>query len=72
MENTHPHSDTARRFFVVHNGIIENYRELRAELEKDGVQMRSDTDTEIIAHLIARDTGTTLLERVEHTIERLE
>jgi glutamine---fructose-6-phosphate transaminase (isomerizing) len=51
--NAHPHTDTARRIAVVQNGIIENYRELREELKAKGHEFRSDTDTEVIPHLIA-------------------
>jgi glutamine---fructose-6-phosphate transaminase (isomerizing) len=52
--NSHPHRDTARRVAVVHNGIIENFAALRAELEAAGVEFASDTDTETVAHLVAR------------------
>lgn len=52
--NSHPHSDATGRVAVVHNGIIENFAVLRAELEADGVEMSSDTDTETAAHLLAR------------------
>jgi glucosamine--fructose-6-phosphate aminotransferase (isomerizing) len=51
--NAHPHADTAGRLAVVHNGIIENHAQLRAELEAGGVELSSDTDTETAAHLIA-------------------
>ncbi len=51
--NAHPHMDTARQIAVVQNGIIENYRDLREELKVRGHQFRSDTDTEVIPHLIA-------------------
>ena len=51
--NAHPHMDTARRIAVVQNGIIENYRELREILKAKGHEFRSDTDTEVIPHLIA-------------------
>ncbi|HEX4722263.1 MAG TPA: glutamine--fructose-6-phosphate transaminase (isomerizing) [Pseudonocardiaceae bacterium] len=52
--NSHPHRDTTGRLAVVHNGIIENFAQLRRELEADGVELASDTDTETAAHLIAR------------------
>jgi glutamine---fructose-6-phosphate transaminase (isomerizing) len=51
--NAHPHSDPSGRFVVVHNGIIENYLPLRERLQAAGHAFRSDTDTEVIAHLIA-------------------
>ncbi|MGB3759012.1 MAG: glutamine--fructose-6-phosphate transaminase (isomerizing) [Rivularia sp. (in: cyanobacteria)] len=52
--NAHPHMDTALRVAVVMNGIVENYRELREELKAQGHEFRSDTDTEVIPHLIAQ------------------
>jgi len=52
--NAHPHQDASGKVAVVHNGIIENFAALRAELESAGVEMASDTDTETTAHLIAR------------------
>jgi glucosamine--fructose-6-phosphate aminotransferase (isomerizing) len=52
-ENAHPHTDAAERIAVVHNGIIENAEELRAKLAADGVEFRSQTDTEVVPHLIA-------------------
>ncbi len=52
--NAHPHTCTCGNLVVVHNGIIENYKELRDELSKDGCVFRSQTDTEAIAHLVAR------------------
>jgi glutamine---fructose-6-phosphate transaminase (isomerizing) len=51
--NAHPHCDEANRIAVIHNGIIENAAVLRARLEAEGVAFRSDTDTEVLAHLIA-------------------
>ncbi|HAJ58589.1 MAG TPA: glutamine--fructose-6-phosphate transaminase (isomerizing) [Cyanobacteria bacterium UBA8543] len=51
--NAHPHMDAAKRVAVVQNGIIENYRELREELKERGHKFSSDTDTEVIPHLIA-------------------
>jgi len=52
--NAHPHIGMTGDFVVVHNGIVENYRELKAELAAEGVVFNSDTDTEIIVHLIER------------------
>ncbi|MFD0787623.1 glutamine--fructose-6-phosphate aminotransferase, partial [Micromonospora azadirachtae] len=49
--NAHPHVSPDGRVAVIHNGIIENFAKLRAELEADGVQFASDTDTECAAHL---------------------
>ncbi|AXG07691.1 glutamine--fructose-6-phosphate transaminase (isomerizing) [Haloplanus rubicundus] len=54
-DNAHPHTDERGRVAVVHNGIIENYRELRDELEHEGVTFASETDTEVVPHLIARE-----------------
>jgi glucosamine--fructose-6-phosphate aminotransferase (isomerizing) len=51
--NAHPHLDAAGRIAVVHNGIIENADELRAKLAADGVEFVSQTDTEVVAHLVA-------------------
>ena len=50
--NAHPHTDASGRVAVIHNGIIENFPVLRKELEAKGVEMRSDTDTEVVAHLL--------------------
>ncbi|ETB08297.1 glutamine amidotransferase [Mycobacterium avium subsp. paratuberculosis 08-8281] len=52
--NAHPHRDAAGKIAVVHNGIIENYAGLRHELEADGVEFASDTDTEVAVHLVAQ------------------
>ena len=52
--NAHPHVDCGSRLAIVHNGIIENYRELREDLAREGHRFRSQTDTEVIAHLIER------------------
>ncbi len=59
--NAHPHTDAAGRTAVIHNGIIENFPVLRTELENAGVEFTSDTDTEVVAHLLgaAFDTGPT-------------
>ncbi len=52
--NCHPHRDMSGQVFVVHNGIIENYAEIRAELESEGIEFRSQTDTEVVPNLIER------------------
>ncbi|TQM82556.1 glucosamine--fructose-6-phosphate aminotransferase (isomerizing) [Saccharothrix saharensis] len=75
--NSHPHRDATGRVAVVHNGIIENFAALRAELEAVGVEMASDTDTETTAHLIARaydegDTKADLEASVRSVVRRLE
>ncbi|HEY3086502.1 MAG TPA: glutamine--fructose-6-phosphate transaminase (isomerizing) [Jatrophihabitantaceae bacterium] len=69
--NAHPHLDAAGRFAVVHNGIIENHGELHAELEQAGVEFTSDTDTEVVAHLIARQAGD-LAEALRAVCRRLD
>ena len=53
--NAHPHRDAAGKFAVVHNGIIENFAGLRHELEAEGVEFSSDTDSEVAVHLVARE-----------------
>lgn len=80
--NAHPHMDTAKRIAVVQNGIIENYRELREELKQQGHEFRSDTDTEVIPHLIAQflaenpspltSHSSPLLEAVRQAANKLE
>ncbi|WP_433828365.1 glutamine--fructose-6-phosphate transaminase (isomerizing) [Actinoplanes sp. CA-015351] len=81
--NAHPHLSADGRVAVIHNGIIENFARLRAELEADGIEFRSDTDTECAAHLLAaevralRATGALegpalLAEAMRRTVRRLE
>lgn len=53
-ENAHPHCDCKEEIFVVHNGIVENYKELKEKLIKEGHKFSSETDTEVIAHLIEK------------------
>src|SRR6476619_3247501 len=55
-ENAHPHRDCTGRIVVVHNGIIENYLELKQELQSQGHEFTTETDTEIVAHLVAPET----------------
>ncbi|RPH57006.1 MAG: glutamine--fructose-6-phosphate transaminase (isomerizing), partial [Acidobacteria bacterium] len=54
-ENAHPHRDCTGQIVVVHNGIIENYLELKRELQREGHRFVTETDTEIVAHLIERE-----------------
>ena len=80
--NAHPHLDGKGELAVVQNGIIENYRSLREELQAEGVVFRSDTDTEVIPHLVGRQlaqmleaghepSGSLLLEAVQAVLPRL-
>ncbi|MEZ0066281.1 glucosamine--fructose-6-phosphate aminotransferase (isomerizing) [Streptacidiphilus sp. MAP12-20] len=71
--NSHPHLDGAQRFAVVHNGIIENADQLRAKLEADGVVFASETDTEVLVHLIAAEakTETELEDAVRAALSRI-
>lgn len=70
-QNAHPHVDCTGRIVVVHNGIIENYRSLRQELEKEGHIFRSDTDTEVIAHLVEKYLRDDLKSAVQKVVTRL-
>jgi glutamine---fructose-6-phosphate transaminase (isomerizing) len=54
-ENAHPHRDCTGKIVVVHNGIIENYLELKHELQQQGHEFKTETDTEIVAHLVERE-----------------
>jgi glucosamine--fructose-6-phosphate aminotransferase (isomerizing) len=56
-ENAHPHRDCSGRIVVVHNGIIENYLELKQELQSQGHEFKTETDTEVVAHLVERESG---------------
>jgi len=72
--NAHPHLDAHSRVAVIHNGIIENFAGLRAELERRGHEMRSDTDTEVVAHLLAETyeaAGGDLAEAMRQVCRRL-
>ena len=66
-ENAHPHRDCTGRIVVVHNGIIENYLELKHELAAQGHQFATDTDTEVIAHLVERELRD---DGLEHAVRR--
>lgn len=71
-ENAHPHSSADGGLCVVHNGIIDNAARLRAALAADGIELASDTDTEVIAHLVAQAPGATLEERVLAALDQIE
>jgi glucosamine--fructose-6-phosphate aminotransferase (isomerizing) len=69
--NAHPHATD--RVAVVHNGIIENFRELRNELQSEGAEFQSETDTEVVAHLVTRElkAGKDPVSAVQSTVDRL-
>ena len=70
--NSHPHTNVSGKIAVVHNGIIENYAKLKAWLEGNGIVFRSQTDTEVIAHLIDFNYKGNLLEAVIATLKKIE
>ena len=69
--NAHPHTDCDGRIAVIHNGIVENHADLRAGLEKRGHTMRSETDTEVVAHMLEERSGS-LPDRVREVVRELE
>ena len=70
--NAHPHVDCTGEITVIHNGIIENFRELRDMLEAEGHRLQSETDTEAIAHLVEDAYAGDLADAVRATLQRLE
>ncbi len=66
--NAHPHTDPTGEFVVVHNGIIENFQSLREELLASGAVFASETDSEILAHLVAREYDGDLVDAVRKTV----
>lgn len=66
--NSHPHTDHTQKFSVVHNGIIENYLELKEELIEQGYVFVSETDTEVISHLVAREYQGDIVKAVQKAI----
>ncbi|MBU0988575.1 MAG: glutamine--fructose-6-phosphate transaminase (isomerizing) [Proteobacteria bacterium] len=71
-ENAHPQRDRDENVFVIHNGIIENYHTLRKKLEREGISFRSETDTEVLAHLIALNFTGDLSDAVRKTMSQVE
>lgn len=72
--NAHPHLADGDKLALIHNGIIENFSELRAELQAEGIEFRSETDSEVAAHLVGRafrDTGD-LTAAMQQAVQRLE
>jgi glucosamine--fructose-6-phosphate aminotransferase (isomerizing) len=72
-ENAHPHRDCSGRLVVVHNGIIENYLDLKQELQREGHTFVTETDTEVVAHLVERESraGGPLEEAVRRSLTRM-
>ncbi|ESP97562.1 glutamine--fructose-6-phosphate transaminase (isomerizing) [Streptomyces sp. CHA1] len=71
-ENAHPHLDADSKVAVVHNGIFDNASDLRARLTADGVVFLSETDTEVLAHLIGRSEADTLEGKVREAVGQIE
>lgn len=70
--NAHPHLSYKGEFAVVHNGIIENYAALRDKLRDEGYAFISDTDSEVVAHLLERDFSGDLISSLMNTVKKLE
>ena len=71
QENAHPHSDSSGRFQIVLNGIVENWSELRDRLRAEGAEFSSETDAEVVAHLIAHHFEGDLIEAVRRSYNEL-
>jgi len=71
-QNAHPHTDCSGRLVVVHNGIIENYHSLREELKEQGHRFSSETDTEVLAHLIEQNLDGDLAAAVRKSLKQVE
>ena len=70
--NAHPHTSYDGKISIVHNGIIENYASLKAKLISEGIEFKSETDTEVVAHLIARYYNGDLKSAVLKTLKQIE
>ncbi|MBP6342867.1 MAG: glutamine--fructose-6-phosphate transaminase (isomerizing) [Candidatus Omnitrophica bacterium] len=71
QRNSHPHCNVKQTIAVVHNGIIENYQEIKQELQGKGIKFTSDTDTEVIAHLVSQYFAGDLVKAVQKAIGRV-
>ncbi|MFF2483872.1 glutamine--fructose-6-phosphate transaminase (isomerizing) [Paenibacillus sp. NPDC058071] len=69
--NSHPHTDNSAKFSVVHNGIVENYLDLKDELIEKGHVFVSETDTEVISHLVADEYDGNIVEAVQRAVKRM-
>ncbi|OUS72473.1 glutamine--fructose-6-phosphate transaminase (isomerizing) [Paenibacillus sp. MY03] len=69
--NSHPHTDNSLKFSVVHNGIVENYLDLKDELIAKGHVFVSETDTEVISHLVADEYDGNIVEAVQRAVKRM-
>ncbi|QHW32717.1 glutamine--fructose-6-phosphate transaminase (isomerizing) [Paenibacillus rhizovicinus] len=69
--NSHPHTDNSHKFSVVHNGIIENYLDLKDELIAKGCKFVSETDTEVISHLVADEYDGDIVKAVQRAVKRM-
>ena len=71
-KNAHPHSDNQNEFAIIHNGIVENYSEMKDELIEQGYTFSSDTDTEVVAVELSKEWSGDLLETVLNVAKKLE
>jgi len=71
-ENSHPHTDPNKDFAIVHNGIIENYLEVKKELEDQGIVFQSETDSEVVAHLLSSLYDGDVISTIKKAVQRLE
>lgn len=71
-QNAHPHLSFDNKIAIVHNGVVENYAELKEETEKHGIFLKSTTDSEIIAHLLALDKGRCMLDKIANVSKCLK
>ena len=70
-ENAHPHTDCSGKIVVVHNGIIENYISLKKQLVEEGHKFDSETDTEVVAHLIEKNYHGNILEATKKALKQV-